>query len=52
MDFDFVIAPLERSAFLQFKKFAGKQGARDFLLYNTEISQFDKTFSVGLRYRM
>lgn len=36
----------------QFKKFAGKQGARDFLLYNTEISQFDKTFSVGLRYRM
>jgi TonB-dependent receptor len=36
----------------QFKKFAGKQGARDFLLYNTEISQFDKTFSIGLRYRM
>ncbi len=36
----------------QFKTFAGKQSARDFLLYNVEISQFDKTYSIGLRYRM
>jgi len=36
----------------QFKTFAGKQSAQDFLLYNVEISQFDKTFSLGLRYRL
>ncbi|MEO8300210.1 MAG: TonB-dependent receptor [Rhizomicrobium sp.] len=36
----------------QFKTFAGKQSAQDFLLYNVEISQFDKTYSIGLRYRL
>ena len=36
----------------QFKTYAGKQSAQDFLLYNTEISQFDKTYSIGFRYRM
>jgi TonB-dependent receptor len=35
----------------QFKTYAGK-AAMDTLLYNTEISQFDKTFSLGVRYRM
>jgi hypothetical protein len=34
-----------------FKTYAGKQ-AQDSLLYNTEISQFDKTYSIGVRFRM
>jgi iron complex outermembrane receptor protein len=36
----------------QFKTYAGKQSAQDYMLYNTEISQFDKTYSIGVRYRM
>lgn len=35
----------------QFKTFAGKPGAMNFLLFNTEISQFDKTISLGARYK-
>ena len=34
-----------------FKTYAGKQ-SMDSLLYNTEISQYDKTYSIGVRYRM
>ena len=36
----------------QFKTYGGKQSAQDFLLYNSEISQYDKTYSIGLRYRL
>jgi len=36
----------------QFKTYAGKQSAQDFLLYNVELSQFDKTYAIGLRYRL
>jgi iron complex outermembrane receptor protein len=36
----------------QFKTYAGKQSSQDFLYYNVELSQFDKTYAVGLRYRL
>jgi iron complex outermembrane receptor protein len=35
----------------QFKSFAGKPNAQNMLLFNTEISQFDKTISLGARYK-
>jgi TonB-dependent receptor len=33
------------------KLFGGKQSSQDFLLYNTDIAQFDRTFSIGARYK-
>jgi len=35
-----------------YKTYAGQQSSQDFLLYNTELSQFDKTYAIGIRYRM
>ena len=35
----------------QFKSFAGKPGATNMLLFNTDISQFDRTISLGARYK-
>ncbi len=36
----------------QFKSHGGRPSSRNFLLFNTEISQFDKTITAGVRYRL
>ena len=36
----------------QFKSHGGRPSSLNFLLFNTEISQFDKTITAGFRYRL